>query len=155
MLYIVIIVFYLKVKWIINGNKQELMIIKERFEGPVGDYSIARNPIKCLFHYIFYYKNSYLLSFQNWDHTILFKAVKRQGYAGNVFLHQCVLFYFIYQNKLKISNDDNKKDISCLIYWETTFVNLALRLNVRNGYKWLIVQSLFLKLWFSLTIVII
>jgi len=45
----VIIVFYLKVKLIINGNKQELMIIKELFEGPVGDYCIARNTIKCLF----------------------------------------------------------------------------------------------------------
>ena len=47
--YIVIIVFYLKVELIINGNKQELMIIKEHFEGPVGDYGIARNTIKCLF----------------------------------------------------------------------------------------------------------
>jgi len=46
--YIVIIVFYLKVKIIINGNKQELMIIKELFEGPVGDCCIARNTIKCL-----------------------------------------------------------------------------------------------------------
>jgi len=33
-LYIVIIVFYLKVELIINGNKQEFMIIKELFEGP-------------------------------------------------------------------------------------------------------------------------
>jgi len=32
-------------KW----QKQELMIIKELFEGPVGDYCIARNTIKCLF----------------------------------------------------------------------------------------------------------
>ena len=45
-MYIVIIVFYLKVVLIINGNKQELMIIKELFEGPVVDYSIARNTIK-------------------------------------------------------------------------------------------------------------
>ena len=29
-----------------NGNKQELMIIKELFEGPVGDYCIARNTVK-------------------------------------------------------------------------------------------------------------
>jgi len=34
---------------IIDGKKQELMIIKELFEGPVGDYCIARNTIKCLF----------------------------------------------------------------------------------------------------------
>ena len=34
---------------IVNGKKQELMIIKELFEGPVGDYCIARNTIKCLF----------------------------------------------------------------------------------------------------------
>ena len=47
-LYIVIIVFYLKVELIINSNKQELMIIKELFEGPVGDYCIAHNTIKCL-----------------------------------------------------------------------------------------------------------
>jgi len=33
---------------IINSKKQELMIIKELFEGPVGDYCIARNTIKCL-----------------------------------------------------------------------------------------------------------
>ena len=50
MLYIVIIVFYMKVDLIINDNKQELMIIKELFEGPVGDYCIARNTIKCLFY---------------------------------------------------------------------------------------------------------
>ena len=48
-LYIVIIVFYLKFELIINGNKQELMIFKELFEGPVGDYGIARNTMKCLF----------------------------------------------------------------------------------------------------------
>ena len=48
MLYIVIIVFYMKVDLIINDNKQELMIIKELFEGPVGDYCIASNTIKCL-----------------------------------------------------------------------------------------------------------
>ena len=48
MLYIVMIVFYMKVDLIINDNKQELMIIKELFEGPVGDYCIARNTIKCL-----------------------------------------------------------------------------------------------------------
>ena len=35
-MYIVIIVFYLKVELIINGNKQKLMIIKELFEGPEG-----------------------------------------------------------------------------------------------------------------------
>jgi len=40
--------FYLKVELITNGNKQELMIVKELFEGPVGDYCIARNTIKCL-----------------------------------------------------------------------------------------------------------
>jgi len=48
--YNVIIVFYLKVVLIINGNKQELMIIKELFKGPVGDYCIARNTIKCLLY---------------------------------------------------------------------------------------------------------
>jgi len=31
-----------------NGKKHELMIIEELFEGPVGDYCIARNTIKCL-----------------------------------------------------------------------------------------------------------
>ena len=30
------------------AKKQKLMIIKELFEGPVGDYCIARNTIKCL-----------------------------------------------------------------------------------------------------------
>ena len=49
-MYTVIIVFYLKVELIINGNNMELMIIKQLFEGPVGDYCIARNTIKCLFH---------------------------------------------------------------------------------------------------------
>jgi len=34
---------------IINGKKQELMIFKELFEGPVGDYCIASNTMKCLF----------------------------------------------------------------------------------------------------------
>jgi len=38
----------MKVDLIINDNKQELMIIKELFEGPVGDYCIASNTIKCL-----------------------------------------------------------------------------------------------------------
>jgi len=38
----------MKVDLIINDNKQELMIIKELFEGPVGNYYIARNTIKCL-----------------------------------------------------------------------------------------------------------
>jgi len=33
---------------IINGKKQELMIIKELFKRPVEDYCIARNTIKCL-----------------------------------------------------------------------------------------------------------
>jgi len=35
-------------EWIINSKKQELMIIKELFEGLVGDYCIARNTIKSL-----------------------------------------------------------------------------------------------------------
>ena len=48
-MYIIIIVFYLKVDLIIICNKQKLMIIKELFEGPVGDYCIARNTIKCLY----------------------------------------------------------------------------------------------------------
>ena len=48
-LYIVIIVFSLKVELIINSNIQELMIIKELFEGPVGDYCIACNTFNCLF----------------------------------------------------------------------------------------------------------
>jgi len=30
---------------IVNGKKQELMIIKELFEGQVGDYCIARNTL--------------------------------------------------------------------------------------------------------------
>jgi len=34
---------------VINGKIQELMIIKEHFEGPVGDFCIACNTIKCLF----------------------------------------------------------------------------------------------------------
>jgi len=45
--YIVIIVVYLKVELIINGNKQEIMIIKELFEGSVGEYCVARNTFKC------------------------------------------------------------------------------------------------------------
>ena len=53
-MYIVIIVFYMKVDLIINDNKQELMIIKELFEGPVADYCIARNTIKCLLFYDIY-----------------------------------------------------------------------------------------------------
>jgi len=52
-LYSVIIVLFLQGELIINGNKQELMIIKELFEGPVGDYCIARNTIKCLFTVVF------------------------------------------------------------------------------------------------------
>jgi len=48
-MYIVTIVFYLKIELIINGNKQKLMIIKELYDEPVRDYCIARNTIKCLF----------------------------------------------------------------------------------------------------------
>ena len=47
-LYIILIIYYLKVKIIINGNKQKHMTIEELFEGLVGDYCIARNTIKCL-----------------------------------------------------------------------------------------------------------
>jgi len=36
-------------KLLINGNKQECMIIKEIFEGPVREYGIARITIKRLF----------------------------------------------------------------------------------------------------------
>ena len=36
----IVIVFYLKFEYIINGNKQELMIIKEVFEGPVGTITV-------------------------------------------------------------------------------------------------------------------
>jgi len=50
-------------KFIINGNTQECMTIKELFEGPVGDYCIARNTIKCLFYITNY--NSFALSPQN------------------------------------------------------------------------------------------
>ena len=39
---------FLSESWIINDIKQELMINKELFEGPVGDYCIARNTVKCL-----------------------------------------------------------------------------------------------------------
>jgi len=52
-LYIVIIVLYLQGELIINGNKQELMIIKELLEGPVGGYCIARNTIKCLLNKVY------------------------------------------------------------------------------------------------------
>ena len=55
MLYIVIIVFCMKVDLIINNNKQELMIIEELFKGPVGDYCIARNTIKCLYCILIYW----------------------------------------------------------------------------------------------------
>jgi len=34
---------------IINGKIHVLMIFKDIFEGPVGDYCYARNTIKCLF----------------------------------------------------------------------------------------------------------
>jgi len=37
---------FLKFELIINGNKQEHIIIQELFEGPVGDYCIACNTIK-------------------------------------------------------------------------------------------------------------
>jgi len=37
---------------IINGKKQELMIIKELFEGPIGEYCITSNTIKCLLHIV-------------------------------------------------------------------------------------------------------
>jgi len=50
-LYMVIIVFYLKMYLIKNGNQQLPMIIKELFEGPVGDYCIVRNTINCLFSF--------------------------------------------------------------------------------------------------------
>jgi len=49
-LYIVIIVFYLKVELVINGSKQKRVIIKELFEGLVWDYCIARNTIKYLLY---------------------------------------------------------------------------------------------------------
>ena len=37
------------------------MIIKELFEGPVGDYCIARNTIKCLLTVVFLYLYLYLV----------------------------------------------------------------------------------------------
>ena len=40
-------------KFIINGKTKECMTIKDLFEGPVGDYCIARNTIKCLFRLLF------------------------------------------------------------------------------------------------------
>jgi len=48
-LYIVIKLLYLQGELIINGNKEELMIFKELFEGPVGDYCIAHHTIKYFF----------------------------------------------------------------------------------------------------------
>ena len=47
-MYIVTIVLYLLGELIINDNRQELMIFKELFEGPVEDYCIACNTVKCL-----------------------------------------------------------------------------------------------------------
>ena len=57
-----IIVFYLTIEFIINGNNQKLMIIKELFEEPVGDYCIARYTIKYLFIILFlgYYEVFYV-----------------------------------------------------------------------------------------------
>ena len=43
-----------KLKLIINGNKQERMINKEPFEGPVGHYCIARSPTKYVFMLVKY-----------------------------------------------------------------------------------------------------
>jgi len=40
---------FLSESYIINDNKQELMISQELFEGPVGNYYIALKTIKCLF----------------------------------------------------------------------------------------------------------
>jgi len=34
------------------------MIIKELFEGPVGDYCIARNTIICLLEQVWFYNNT-------------------------------------------------------------------------------------------------
>ena len=57
-LYIVIIVFYLKVEFIINGNTPVLMTNKELYEGPVGDYCIARNTIKIMLVIYILWRNS-------------------------------------------------------------------------------------------------
>jgi len=38
------------------------MIIKELFEGPVGDYCIARNTINCLFKKTFLHDYGHILS---------------------------------------------------------------------------------------------
>ena len=48
--------FHRNVEFIINGYKQNLMIIKKLFEGPVGDYCIARNTIKCLLNKLYHLK---------------------------------------------------------------------------------------------------
>ena len=44
---------FLSERWIEYDNKQQLMINKELFEGPVEDYCIARNTIKCLLNFNF------------------------------------------------------------------------------------------------------
>ena len=40
------------------------MIIKELFEGPVGDYCIARNTIKCLFGIVMSLMFSFVLKYK-------------------------------------------------------------------------------------------
>jgi len=80
----------LNLKKTINGNKQERMIIKKLFEGPVGDYCIARNTIKCLL------KNILLNVF-------------RQIMAARVLVTCNYLFpiytiYFLYRILIKIIN---------------------------------------------------
>ena len=68
-MYIIIIVFYLKVELIINGNKHKLMIIKELFEGLVWDYCIACNTIKCLLNFV-------------WDITLRLQEVSTINFVG-------------------------------------------------------------------------
>ena len=49
-------------KW----QKQEFMIIKEFFEGPVGDYCIACNTIKCLFSWSYAHWRNVTLNIFHW-----------------------------------------------------------------------------------------
>ena len=47
---------------IINANKQERIIIKDFFEGPVWNYCISRNAIKCLFYLWFDLNSLYFVT---------------------------------------------------------------------------------------------
>ena len=54
-----------------NGNKHKRMIIKELFEGPVGDYCIARNTIKKQTTCTRACFNDYHRNYRRWSNKLL------------------------------------------------------------------------------------